>query len=86
MQPLQPCCAPVLRAAEHKGQLRQRAKAIFVPAEEQRSSAAQCLFAHLRHSTCAGGDWRPHHCEAAWQSCQRLHLVKLQETVVCLQD
>ena len=72
--------------AEHKGQLRQRAKAISVPAEDN-DRALPHAFSHIsdiRHVQVETGVHTIG--EAAWQSCQRLQIIKLPDTVVCLQD
>ena len=72
--------------AEHKGQLRRRAKAISVPAEDNERVLPNA-FSHvsdIRHVQVEAGVHTVG--EAAWQSCQRLQIVKLPDTVVCLQD
>lgn len=72
--------------AERKGQLRQRAKAICVPAEDN-DRVLPNAFSHvqdIRHVQVEAGIHTIG--EAAWQSCQRLQIVKLPGTVVCLQD
>ena len=72
--------------AEHKGQLRQRAKAIFVPAEDSDRVLPNAFsrVSDIRHVQVETGVHTIG--EAAWQSCQRLQIVKLPDTVVCLQD
>ena len=72
--------------AEHKGQLRQRAKAICVPAEDT-DRVLPNAFSHvpdLRHVLVEPGIQTIG--ESAWQSCQQLQIVKMPATVVCLQD
>ena len=74
--------------AEHKGQLRQKAKAIHVPAEDTDrvlpnafSYVSDVRHVRVEPSIHTVGDG-----ESAWQSCQQLQIVKLPATVVCLQD
>ena len=71
---------------EHKGQLRQRAKAICVPAEDTDlvlpnafSYVPDLRLVLVKPSIQTTG-------ASAWQSCQQLQIVKLPSTVVCLQD
>ena len=72
--------------AEHKGQLKKRAKAIRVPS----TSADRVLphaFSHtpdVRHVQVDAGIHTIG--EAAWQNCSRLQVVHLPRTVVYLQD
>ena len=76
------CCIK----AEHKGQLRRKAKAICVPAEDNEQVLPNA-FSHvsdIRHVQVEPGIHTVG--EAAWQSCQRLQIVKLPDTVVCLQE
>ena len=72
--------------AEHKGQLRRKAKAIHVPAEDN-DRVLPNAFSHvsdIRHVQVEPGIHTVG--ESAWQSCQRLQIVQLPATVVCLQD
>ena len=72
--------------AEHKGQLRRKTKAIYVPAEDN-GRVLPNAFSHVsdvRHVQVEPGIHTVG--ESAWQSCQRLQIVKLPATVVCLQD
>ena len=63
-----------------------KSQSCSVPAEDNERVFAQCLLARLECSARAGGN-RVHTVgKAAWQSCQRLQIVKLEDTVVCLQD
>ena len=72
--------------AEHKGQLRRRAKAISVPAEDNERVLPNA-FSHVSEIRRVQVETGAHTIgEAAWQSCQRLQIVKLPDTVVCLQD
>ena len=84
------CFNPVVRhcfvQAEHKGQLRQRAEAISVPAEDN-DRVLPNAFSHVQDLRHVQVEMGVHTIgEAAWQSCQRLQIVKLPDTVVCLQD
>ena len=72
--------------AEHKGQLRRRVKAISVPSDDT-DRVLPHAFSHvadIRHVRVEVGIHTIG--EAAWQSCLRLQIVKLPNTVVCLQD
>ena len=72
--------------AEHKGQLRRKTKAIYVPAEDN-GRVLPNAFSHVsdvRHVQVEPGIHTVG--ESAWQSCQRPQIVKLPATVVCLQD
>ena len=72
--------------AEHKGQLRQRVKAISVPSDDN-DRVLPHAFSHvsdIRHVMVETGVHTIG--EAAWQSCQRLQIVKLPTTVVCPHD
>ena len=72
--------------AEHKGQLRRRAKAISVPAEDNERVLPNA-FSHVSDIRLVQVETGVHTVgEAAWQSCQRLQIVKLPDTVVCVQD
>ena len=71
--------------AEHKGQLKMRAKAIRVP-PIRAGRVLSHAFTHtndVRHEVEAGIHTIG---EAAWQHCNRLQIVQLPSTVVCLQD
>ena len=84
-QLLQPCC-PCLVQAEHKGQLKNRAKAIRVPSTRT-GRVLPHAFTHtadLRHVQVEAGIHTIG--EAACQHCNRLQIVQLPNTVVCLQD
>ena len=72
--------------AEHKGQLRQKAKAIYVPAEDTDRALPNAFsyVSDVRHARVEPGIHTVG--ESAWQSCQQLQIVKLPATVVCLQD
>ena len=54
------------------------------PAHSYGSSVAPCLHAHVRHVQVEAGIHTIG--EAAWQHCNRLQIVQLPSTVVCLQD
>ena len=72
--------------AEHKGQLRQRAKATCVPAKDT-DSVLPNVFSYvsdLRRVLVEPGIQTIG--ASAWQSCQQLQIVKMPSTVVCLQD
>ena len=71
---------------EHKGQLKNRAKAIRVP-PTRTGRVLPHAFTHtvdLRHVQVEAGIHTVG--EAAWQHCARLQIVQLPNTVVCLQD
>ena len=71
---------------EHKGQLKNRAKAIRVP-PVRTGRALPHAFTHtidVRHVQVDAGIHTIG--EAAWQHCARLQIVQLPSTVVCLQD
>ena len=72
--------------AEHKGQLKNRAKAIRVPLIRT-GRVLPHAFTHTndaRHVQVEAGIHTIS--EAAWQHCNRLQVVRLPSTVVCLQD
>ena len=71
---------------EHKGQLKNRAKAIRVP-PIRTGRVLPHAFTHtvgVRHVQVEAGIHTIG--EAAWQHCNRLQIVQLPSTVVCLQD
>ena len=71
---------------EHKGQLKNRAKAIRVP-PIRTGRVLPHAFTHtidVRHVQVEAGIHTIG--ESAWQHCTRLHIVQLPSTVVCLQD
>ena len=72
--------------AEHKGQLKNRVKAIRVPSNNM-DRVLPHAFSHISDVRRVQVDAGIHTIgEAAWQSCLRLQVVKLPSTVVCLQD
>ena len=72
--------------AEHKGQLKGGAKAIRVPSSTADRILPQAFSFHteVRHVQVEAGIRIVG--EAAWRSCQRLQVVHLPSTVVCLQN
>ena len=72
----------MFRTAEQKGQLRQRAKGIFVPANDRVLPNAFSHISDIRHAQVETGVYTIG--EAVWQSCQ-LQIVQPPDTV-CLQD
>ena len=72
--------------AEHKGQLKMRAKAIRVP-PIRTGRVLSHAFTHTKDVRRVQVEAGIHTIgEAAWQHCNRLQIVQLPSTVVCLQD
>ena len=78
--------SPCFEEAEHKGQIQGDAKAIRVP-PTRTGRVLPHAFTHtidVRHVQVEAGIHTIG--EAAWQHCNRLQIVQLPSTVVCLQD
>ena len=86
MQLLQPNRSPVLHPGGTQRAVAAQSQSHLSALGRHRSSAAACLLARLRHSTCARGSRRTYNWRGRLAKLSATPIVKLPNTVVCLQD